>query len=53
MDDFNVTYTKDALVWYDEEDEFLELLRADLDAEPKPLLKQAENYRAREVTVPP
>ena len=34
MDDFNVTYTKDALVWYDEEDEFLELLRAELDAEP-------------------
>jgi hypothetical protein len=53
MDDFNVTYTKDALVWYDEEDEFLELLRTDLEAEPKPLLKQAENYRAREVTIPP
>lgn len=53
MDDFNVTYTKDALVWYDEEDEFLELLRTDLEAEFTPILKQADNYRAREVTVPP
>ncbi len=53
MDDFAVTYTKDALVWYDEEDEFIELLRDQLDAEPLPLLKQAENYRAREqVPVP-
>ncbi|MCO7237921.1 ATP-binding protein [Aeromicrobium sp. CnD17-E] len=51
MDDFNVTYTKDALVWYDEEDEFLRALKAELDREPMPLLKQAENYRSR--TVPP
>lgn len=47
MDDFAVTYTKDSLVWYDEEDEFVELLRGQLDAEPLPLLRQAENYRAR------
>jgi hypothetical protein len=47
MDDFDVTYTKDALVWYDEEEEFVELLRDQLDAEPLPLLRQAENYRAR------
>ena len=52
MDAFNVTYTKDALVWYDEEDEFIDLLRAELDTEPRPLLKQAENHRAREVAVP-
>jgi hypothetical protein len=53
MDDFNVTYTKDALVWYDEEDEFVRLLRSEVDAEPLPLLKQAENYRAREVSPAP
>ena len=47
MDDFDVTYTKDALVWYDEEEEFVELLRDQLDSEPLPLLRQAENYRAR------
>ena len=53
MDDFNVTYTKDALVWYDEEDEFIDLLRAEVDAEPLPLLKQAENHRTRDVTPTP
>lgn len=53
MDDFNVTYTKDALVWSDEEDEFIDLLRAGADAEPLPLLKQAENHRSREVTPTP
>jgi hypothetical protein len=47
MDDFSVVYTKDALVWYDEEDEFVDLLRDQLDAEPLPLLRQAENYRVR------
>jgi hypothetical protein len=47
MDDFNVTYTKDALVWYDEEEEFIEALRAELDAEPWPLIKQAREYRKR------
>ncbi len=47
MDDFNVTYTKDALVWYDEEEDFLELLRKELDSEPMPLLRQAKNYRSR------
>lgn len=53
MDDFNVTYTKDALVWYDEEDEFVDLLRAEVDAEPLPLLKQAEGHRTREVAPTP
>ncbi|WP_020691664.1 ATP-binding protein [Aeromicrobium massiliense] len=47
MDDFSVTYTKDALVWYDEEEEFLDLLRKHLDGEPYPLLRQAKNYRTR------
>lgn len=47
MDDFDVTYTKDALVWYDEEEEFIELLRAELDGEPWPLIRQAREYRKR------
>jgi hypothetical protein len=53
MDDFNVTYTKDALVWYDEEEEFIALLKSELDAPPLPLLRQAENYRSRQVTPAP
>ncbi|PJJ53772.1 histidine kinase/DNA gyrase B/HSP90-like ATPase [Mumia flava] len=47
MDEFDVTYTKDALVWHDEEDEFVELLRTELEDEDLPLLKQAQNYRSR------
>ena len=47
MDDFNVTYTKDALVWYDEEEEFVEALRAELDTEPWPLIRQAREHRKR------
>jgi hypothetical protein len=47
MDDFNVTYTKDALVWYDEEEEFIETLRSELDSEPWPLIKQAREHRKR------
>lgn len=53
MDDFNVTYTKDALVWYDEEEEFIEALRQELEAPPKPLLRQAKEYRARQVDPTP
>ena len=53
MDDFDVTYTKDALVWYDEEEEFIEALRQDLDAPPWPLLRQAREYRTRQVDPAP
>ena len=53
MDDFNVTYTKDALVWYDEEDDFLEALRVSLDTGPWPLLKQAREHRARRIEPTP
>jgi len=53
MNDFNVTYTKDSLVWYDEEDDFLEALRAELDAGPWPLLRQAKEYRARKIEPTP
>lgn len=53
MDDFNVTYTKDSLVWHDEEDEFLESLRANLDSGRWPLLRQAREYRARKIEPTP
>lgn len=44
---FDVSHTKDGFRWeQDEEEAFLELLRQELDAEPLPLLKQAEAYRA-------
>jgi hypothetical protein len=53
MDDFAVTYTKDALVWHDEEQDFIELLKVALDSGALPLLKQAENYRVRVIEPAP
>jgi len=53
MDDFNVTYTKDSLVWHDEEDDFLEALRSDLESGSWPLLKQAKEYRSRKLEPTP
>lgn len=50
VDGLPVSHTKDGFQWGEDEEEFLELLRAVLDAEPLPLLKQAEDYRARTVT---
>lgn len=47
MSDFAVTYTKDNLVWYDEEDDVISELRRQIEAEPLPVLKQAQGYRAR------
>lgn len=52
MDDFNVTYTKDAIVWYDEEDELLDLLRQYLNEGNLPLLRQAANFRSRLLAAP-
>jgi hypothetical protein len=45
-----VSHTKDGFQWHGREEEFEEKLRAVLDAEPLPLLKQAEGYRARQAT---
>lgn len=45
-----VSHTKDGFQWGEHEEELLEELRKALDAEPMPLLKQAENYRSRTVT---
>ncbi|MGI0490095.1 ATP-binding protein, partial [Pantanalinema rosaneae CENA516] len=42
-----VSHTKDGFQWNGREEEFEEALRRELNAEPLPLLKQAENYRAR------
>lgn len=49
MDDFSVTYTKDSIFWYDEEEDFIDLLREHLNEEPLPLLRQADNWRSRQV----
>lgn len=45
-----VSHTKDGFQWHGNEEEFEEKLRAVLDAEPLPLLKQAEHYRARQAS---
>lgn len=45
-----VSHTKDGFQWGEHEEKLLEELRLVLDAEPLPLLKQAENYRSRTVT---
>lgn len=47
LDGFEVSHTKDGFVWDENEEPFLSLLKARLDEEPLPLLKQAEGYRAR------
>jgi hypothetical protein len=46
LEGFGVSHTKDGFQWDDHEDAFLEALKKELDAEPLPLLKQAENWRA-------
>ncbi|MFE5339974.1 ATP-binding protein [Isoptericola sp. NPDC056578] len=49
VSEIKVTHTKDALVWDGEDEEaFLGELKERADAEPLPLLRQADNYRATE-----
>lgn len=45
-----VSHTKDGFQWHGLEEEFEERLREALDADPLPLLKQAEGYRARQAS---
>ncbi|MBV9096490.1 MAG: ATP-binding protein [Frankiaceae bacterium] len=45
-----VSHTKDGFQWHGDEEEFEDKLRKILDADPLPLLKQAEGYRARQAT---
>jgi hypothetical protein len=47
LEGFEVSHTKDGFRWKENEDEFLELLAEHLDAEPLPLLVQAEGHRVR------
>jgi hypothetical protein len=45
---FDVSHTKDGFQWEEYEDAVLALLKKQLDLEPIPLLKQAEEYRAKQ-----
>ena len=47
LDGFEVSHTKDGFRWDDNEEPFLQLLHQHLDADPLPLLKQAEGHRVR------
>lgn len=40
-----VAYSKDELIWGDEEEAFLQILRDELDSEPLPLIRMANGYR--------
>lgn len=46
LEGFQVSHTKDGIRWDENEEPFLELLKEHLDAAERPLLKQAEGYRA-------
>ena len=50
IDGLPVSHTKDGFQWGDHEELFHELLRQQLDSEPLPLMKQAENHRSRTIT---
>ena len=45
VEGFTVSHTKDGVQWSDWEEDVLKWLRAEIDKEPLPLLKQAEGYR--------
>ena len=45
LEGFDVSHTKDGFRWEDSEEAFLQLLEEHLDADPLPLLKQAEGHR--------
>jgi len=47
IEGFSVSHTKDGIQWEDWEEDILSWLKAELDADPLPLLDQATNYRAR------
>lgn len=50
LEGFAVSHTKDGFQWGDIEPAFLDALRSQLDAEPLPLLKQAEGFRKNETS---
>lgn len=47
LEGFEVSHTKDGFRWKEYEDEFLDLLKEELNKEPLALLSQARNYRVR------
>ena len=47
LEGFEVSHTKDGFQWEEHEEIVLEALKAELDAEPLPLLAQAEGFRSR------
>jgi len=47
LEGFEVSHTKDGFQWDENEHSFLELLKEHLDADPLPLLEQAEGWRTR------
>ena len=47
LEGFDVSHTKDGFRWDDHEETFLKKLAEHLDAEPLPLLRQAEGHRVR------
>jgi len=50
LEGFEVSHTKDGFKWDENETPFLDLLEMHLNAEPLPLLKQAEGHRVRQKT---
>ncbi len=50
LEGFDVSHTKDGFQWDENEEPFLELLKEELDADPIPLLRQAEGHRVRQKT---
>lgn len=50
LEGFDVSHTKDGFQWDENEEPFLELLKEELNADPIPLLSQAEGYRVRQKT---
>jgi len=47
LEGFDVSHTKDGFRWDENEEPFLDLLKEHLNAEPLPLLDQADGYRVR------
>lgn len=50
LEGFNVSHTKDGFQWDENEELFLEFLKKELNADPTPILSQAEGYRVRQKT---
>ena len=50
LEGFDVSHTKDGFQWDENEEPFLGLLKEELNADPMPLLSQAEGHRVRQKT---